>query len=309
MKQVICEQCGQGSPMNQMFTVFGRTLCETCGNQALAQHPGGAQPGDVVRLVDPTICGKCGVDEGQRELGRVAGVPVCRLCEDELRHRPYPAWIKVSLALLLALAVFSFVYNYRFFAGYVEMHGAGRAMAKRDVGRAAALMSAAAAHVPEAREFKDLADFFTGMDLMAKDQSAEAIPFLQGAATRLPAGTDLRLAAETFLAQAKAGAAFDAKDYDAFLARESEIMKAHPNDPISMAGVASAHACKYAVTGDAAHKQQALHYLDLATKSAKGPEFAEYRQRILYRLHSREIVNKKEYDRRFPNGWDPEGKK
>jgi hypothetical protein len=295
--------------MNQMFTVFGRSLCEACGNQELSGHGGGIQPGDVVRQIDPTVCSKCAADEGSRELPRVAGLPFCGTCEDELRRRPFPLWIKVSFTLLLGLAAFSLIHNRRFLLGYVEMHRAGRAMAKRDVSQAAAFMSAAAAHVPEARELKDLADYFTGLDLMANDRAAEAVPLLQSGAVRLPPGTEARQVAEMLLAKAQAAVAFDAKDYDAFLAKETEMLKARPNDPMAMAGVASAHACKYAVTGDESHKQQALRMLESAVQADKGPHVADYRQRILFRLHTREIISKKEFDRRYPNGWNPEAKK
>ena len=80
-----------------------------------------------------------------------------------------------------------------------------------------------------------------------------------------------------------------------------------------MAGAASAHAAKYAATGDPDHKQKALEFLDqAAAKQGNSPDLQEYLQeyqpRIRYRLQTREIIDKKEYDRRFPQGWKEEMK-
>ena len=71
-------------------------------------------------------------------------------------------------------------------------------------------------------------------------------------------------------------------------------------------GMASAHACKYAVTGDEKHKKEAMRFLDEAAKLPQTPEFAKSRERMLYRLHSRKIIDRKEFEKQFPNGWKPE---
>lgn len=42
-------------------------------------------------------------------------------------------------------------------------------------------------------------------------------------------------------------------------------------------------------------------------KGADGPAFAEYLDRIRYRLDTREIISRGEYQRRFPNGRSPKG--
>ncbi len=306
MRQNHCAQCGDTFPMNDTYQVVGRLLCESCANQEWSNRPGGMPPDDVIPQVDPTVCCKCQADHGDRELPRIVGLPVCPGCEYELRHRPFPAWVKIAFAALLALAVTSFVFNLRFFQGYIELRRVPRAMAKGDVARAAALMTSAAGHLPEVTELKAAAAFYQSLDLMSQDRSAEAVPLLKQCLAEMPGQSSERLFAANLLLRAEAGAAFDAKDYDTFLAKESELLKRDPNAPMAMAAVASAHACKYAVTGQESHKQEAMKYLDAATKDSGTPEAAEYRQRILHRLHTREVINKKEFDRRYPHGWKPE---
>ena len=63
-------------------------------------------------------------------------------------------------------------------------------------------------------------------------------------------------------------------------------------------------ACKYAVTGDRSWKQQAEAMLEKARQlSQKSPEemkaYEEYAERTKYRLSSRVIIDKPEYDKRF----------
>ena len=307
MKHATCERCGQTFPMNDVFAVLGHMLCEGCGNEFLAARTDPLPAGAVVPQVDPTVCRLCQADGGERELPRVAGLPACDACEHHLRHRPFPAWVKFSFAGLLALAVLSFFLNLRFFQGYVEIRRAGRASRRGDIAAAASLMTAAARHLPEQPELAEIAALFTGIELMAQDKSAEAVAVLKGPWPRLSG--DLRPMAEEALLRAEAGAAFDAKDYDTFLAKEKELLKRNPGSGMAMAAVASAHACKYAVSGLESHKQEAMKLLESASRQSQDPEFPQYRQRILHRLHTREIITRKEFEQRFPQGWSPEAPK
>lgn len=305
MKEIACQACGRPFPMNKMFTLLERSLCETCGQQELDKQPVGAPP-EVVRQVDPTVCQKCEADGGTRVLPLVMGLPVCDACEHELRHRPFPTWVNLSLAAMVALAVAALFYNERFFLGYLEMHRALRALEARDMEETATLMNAAAAHVPESEELRDWADLFTGIDLANQDRSAEAVPPLQRCVSRMPPGSPFGEIAQACLLQAEGGAAFDAKDYDKFLEKQLAILESQPNEPMAVAGVASAYACLYASTGLELHKSEAMRHLDQATSQSQDAEILEYRQRILHRLDSRQIITRAEYQRRFPKGWNPE---
>lgn len=310
MKRDSCTGCGQVLPVNNLFVVLGSLMCENCGNAELARHPPEGLPEDaVVPQVDPTVCGKCQFDGGTRELKRIIGVPVCDACEYELRHRPFPAWVKFSFAGLLALAVVCFAMNWRFFIGYVELHRGIRAFGNHDVPRAAAIMRSCAKHLPEEAEIKNLSNLFSGIELLGQDKSAEALTLLRQCAGRFPAPTGLGQTAQVALLQAEIGEAFETRDYERFLLKETELLNLQPTEPMCILGVASAHACKYAVSGQEAEKQEALRHIDRALQQSPAAEVQEYRQRILHRLNSREIIPKTEYDRRFPQGWKAEEQK
>ncbi len=143
--------------------------------------------------------------------------------------------------------------------------------------------------------------------MLSEDQAAEAVPLLRQSMLRFP--PEWRREIEVVLLHAEGSAAFDAKDYDTFLAKQEEVLRRQPGDAMAVAAVASAHACKYATTGEARHKEQSLRYLEQATQRAPGPDAEEYRQRILHRLETREIITRAEFHRRFPQGWHPEGAK
>lgn len=103
------------------------------------------------------------------------------------------------------------------------------------------------------------------------------------------------------------GAAFESKDYDRFLAITEQSWRTRPDSAEVAGEVASALACKYAATGEASWKQQAEEMLEKARQLAqKSPEetkaFEEYAERTRYRLASRVIIDKPEYDKRFRPG-------
>lgn len=133
-------------------------------------------------------------------------------------------------------------------------------------------------------------------------KEAEAARLMHEAAAMYPELPTLALAAES----ADSGVAFARKDYDTFLAISEKQWK--KQNMSQTAGVlSSALACKYAVTGDATYKQRSEEMLEKARQLAEGnseaaKELDEYAERIRYRLESRQVISKTEYDRRFRGG-------
>ncbi len=299
MRQSTCENCKKPVPMNQMFTVFGKPLCTECANQELGGYQGKQlAAGDVTREVDPTICVHCQMDNGNEPYPLLAGAPACESCEAFLRHRPYPAWLKAAAFSLFLLAAFAFVHNWRFVQAYLEWNRGMRLLQKGDLDKATPLIVAAADHVPESEELDTSANMFRAISLLKEDKPRDALQLLQQCKKHWPNNPTVN----ALLLQAELGAAFDDKDYDKFLAAAQTLWAANPNDPSAMAAVASAYACKYAVTGQDSFKKESLRYLDLARQKAPpgDPHLREYAERITHRLQTREIITREEYERRFP---------
>jgi hypothetical protein len=133
-------------------------------------------------------------------------------------------------------------------------------------------------------------------------KAAEAARMMHDAAAKYPQLKNLSFFAETF----DGGAAFESKDYDKFLAISERQWKQLPN--ANTAGMlASALACKYAITGDASLKQRSEEMIAKATQMVQGNAEAtasvqEFVERNNYRLKSREIITKTEFDKRFRSG-------
>ncbi|HXR32453.1 MAG TPA: hypothetical protein VN830_02000 [Verrucomicrobiae bacterium] len=99
------------------------------------------------------------------------------------------------------------------------------------------------------------------------------------------------------------GVAFVKKDYDTFISLAEKDWHIMPVAATASA-LASALACKYAVTGDTAYRQRSEEMLAKARELAQGDKetlarLDEFGERNRYRLESRQIITKNEYDRRF----------
>lgn len=284
--------------MNDTLRVVDRILCDACCEQVLAERD--APLTDLQRQVDPTVCATCRNDNGTAELPLLAGLPVCDPCTAFFRNRPFPPWIKVALAGVVALVVVSLVWNVRFYRAYGALRRFTACWEQGQAQAAAEHMALAAACVPECQDIGVMATYVEGVALLHQEKCSEALAKFLQCRDKLPPDSDV----ETFILYARSGAAFDAKDYDGFLAAAQAIDEKLPTHHMSKGGLASAWACKYAETGDTRFREQALSCLEEAGKLAQGdPAFAEYEGRIRYRLHSREIITRQEYQRRFPDGW------
>ncbi len=131
------------------------------------------------------------------------------------------------------------------------------------------------------------------------DKAAQA---MRQAATLYPEFPVLAVSAETL----EGSAAFERKDYDRFLAVAEKASKENADSPQLAAMLASALACKYAVTGNEEYRKRAEAALEKARKLAASSSSAElqadltgWEERTRYRLKSREIIEREEFDRRF----------
>lgn len=284
--------------MNESLTVDGGIYCVNCFKLAFPDER--AMMGhNIQQVADPTVCQFCGTDY-EEELGLLAGTPSCELCAATARNRPYPTWVKAFFAGILLIVLFSFWWNARFFQAYQELNAASLASEEGDLSRSAALIFAAAKHVPEAPELMAEGKFMKGVSLLSHDSSAAALPMLQETVGRVP----MSYGVEGLIMQAELGKSFDEREYDLFLSKTQEILALDSTDAMGWAGVASAYACKYADTGDKIFEVSAIEYLNKAEElAADSLGIPEYSGRIRYRLASREIISYVEYYRRFPDGW------
>lgn len=305
----------------------------------------------VTREIDRTVCARCKTDYGLSQLPLVGNVPICGNCSSQIVNRPFPQWLKLSLAGLLALLVVALVHGRVYFAAGRSLARGEKAIKRHDYRAAsdelqkvlkvaprsqkAILLAAKAAmmscDMETAEKTLNLRPTYEqnalfrevngqwGRAIKAYDDAvkasklsedgkhdAEAAQLMQQASGEFPECKQLRIAAEAYTG----GAAFSRKDYDGFLAHSSAALQMDPNSPDLLGTEASAFAAKYAATGLPEYQARAEEDLKKAEQlSENDPKakasYTEYAERIRYRLESREIIDRDEYNRRFRNGKDP----
>lgn len=351
MRQGTCSECGLKGPLQTYFRHRDRVYCDACTTK-LAEPGTGKFHGleSPSAAIDPTICARCKADNGNSEFPLIGKLPFCAECRKQFYERPYPQWLKLSLAFLLMLLVVALIHGRKYFHAGREMYVGEKLVEQAHYSEAAAhlqqtvdiapnsdkavllfakasLLSgdpgaadkAMRAHnggqfevTPEYQEVDRIFDRAVSalketqqaIDLAGQPGKEEAAARLMhhaaGSYSEMPRLTDL---AEEF----DEGDAFVHKDYDRFLAITTKLTQAHPESPAYWGELASALACKYAVTGDTAWRQKAEETLEksrlLSQPSAEAMKgYEEYAERIRYRLDSREIIDRPEYDRRFRAG-------
>ncbi len=343
-----CDKCGLQHPLKELRAVtvglqqFVR--CDLCISEI-------ATAGQVAQLVDPTVCSRCQLDNGSAELPTSSGIPFCPSCLEVMRNRPYPQWLQLSFYGLLVLLVAGLVHERRYFAVERDLIRAERLVVKKKYGEAIPLLAEALRIAPSSQKvillaakayllngqpqqgievtggrkdyddndaYKEVASILKRVDKaleqaekadqLGKDgNEAEALKLMQEAANLYPEQPQLAVNVDVL----SAAVAFDAKDYDRFLALSEKTANRASSDPNGAALLASALACKYAVTSDAAFRERAEQALDrariLSKSTEQQAEFKEYAERIEYRLRTKVIIDKKEYDRRFRSRGKKEG--
>ncbi|MCE5327760.1 MAG: hypothetical protein LLG01_15245 [Planctomycetaceae bacterium] len=163
---------------------------------------------------------------------------------------------------------------------------------KGDFKLAAELTDQASQAMPQDSALRADALIYKGLDAMQQDHSAAALEFFRKARgdSNMPPK-----ALDALILRAEGGAAFDAKDYRAFLDKALALEQFQGEDANSRAQVASALACMYAQSGQESYRTQALQILDALPKDGDDPRGDEYRQRILHRINTRTIITRKQY--------------
>lgn len=301
MKQTQCQQCERYFPMNETLKIADDIICKGCAREFIESRQNITQE-MIQPNLDPTVCIQCGKDSGDVSLDTLAGVPTCDGCRSFFKNRPFPTWIKMSFAALIAIVLFSFIWNFRFITAYVQVRQSVGALVRGDMEEASSLMSSASEHVPEHVELRAFASFYKGLYLLQQGKDAEALQLFKSCHGIVGAEFDL----EYFITTAEIGVAFNNKDYDKFLKLALELCEKHPDNSVTVAQAASAYACKYAVTGDEQFRLKGFESLERARAvSGQDEDFEEYEQRILHRFHTREIISRNEFNERYPDGWKP----
>jgi len=324
MSETLCSRCGQSTAAQSAYDLNGKTYCASCVRQASAEAKAAGQPdAPVAHLSRPVSAGEIRdftypqwLKLSFAGLVLLLGVALVnggkyfaagrslyvgeRLVQDKKYAEALP-YLERTLrtapssdkaALLAAKAAL--------LSGHPEV--AARALKGHNDGYFDD------AGKPAFQEVNDL--WNRAIDAAGKLQqaqklseqdgrAAEAAALVHSAAAEYPQFPQMAL----ILAAYDGGVAFEKKDYDGFLALSERNWAEHPSS-VTASGLASALDCKYAVTGDQRYRQRSEELMAKAREMAQGDKdvlsnLDEYEERHRYRLESREIISKREFDRRF----------
>lgn len=265
------------------------------------------------------VCLQCNAVLPTHEALPLANGYVCADCDRYFRERPFPRWLKGGAIALAGVVAFSLYYNWRFIQWHIELIRVGRIMEAQtpDLEAAAKLAEKASKRVPEdlnlqlvAKNFLAMKDFVRAAKLLAEDgKDQEALDLITAALPNLP--PPYVEPANDIAFMAKGGIAFEQKKYDQVLSLCEERLKQKPSDLVAWQMKTSTLGAKFAAGGDEALEKQCLDALGEVKKIApKGdPNQVVFENRIEHRLATREIIDHKEFTKRFPNGWKPEAVK
>jgi len=297
MRYVKCSACGKEQiPQNDSLSIDGAVYCHNCIAEVKGEHLKGRK---VIKDFDPTVCASCNKDFDDRPLPKLGSYPVCTDCQKGIEKKIAPTWVKAFFAFILIIVLFSFGWNWRFFQAHNEIQSSMMAYENGDVSQAADLMEQARNHAPESGDLKPLAAYYRGIALLSEDKSEEALKKFADCKDFLPEDYGV----EILLLQADMGAVFDSKDYIRFLAGAKELLELDTTNLMSVGAVASAYACLYATTQNDSIKNLSQLYLQRAAVGKDDSIVAEFVNRIEHRLATREIIEREEFVKKYPNGW------
>ncbi|HTC92213.1 MAG TPA: tetratricopeptide repeat protein [Terriglobales bacterium] len=353
MRKANCTTCNTAIPLSSAYRVDDAVYCEACANKRFDEMKAAGKVPRVTTITDPTICAKCGLDSGNSELSLTAGLPFCMPCSQAVMERPFPTWLKGSLAFVFALLLVALWHGRPYFKAGKSLARGERLLEQQRYAEAIPYLQPVVQSAPECEkcilllakaqlltgdveaaqktfggrtqfEKNDLSDEVLQIwdravravdtageasKLSDQKKDEEAAAKMNQAATLYPEMKGLSITAEYY----DAAVAFDHKDYNRFEQIAETAWKQQPDSAGAVAMLASAVACQYAITGDSSYRRRAEELLERARVLAQSSpndqkNYQEYVERIRYRLQSREIIDKDEYDRRFRQNSSTKGK-
>ncbi len=307
MIHVQCEICNRDDvPQNESLRIDGAIWCSTCIEknfqpiEKLKKHK-------VEQRIDPTICGLCGKDNGHEEFAIMSRLPACPACTEYANNRPYPLGVKMMFIGTFVLVLFSFIYNYRFYEGYQELNSFAESWSEGDMDGSLAHINEVHRHVPESKDVESLWRIHNAVHLLQVDSAIAAARMLQ----EFDGNYDPSLGVDDLLLTVNRSAAFDRREYRAFLKYSEIAFDRDPDSPHTHAQMASAYACMYASTGEQHYCDSSRVHIEqgLSLSAAAGdPEndISEFVNRIEHRLHTRRIIAPSVFMKEYPYGWSAE---
>jgi hypothetical protein len=294
-----CGVCHKSVAQNESIKVDGIVYCENCLTKTYPDK-NSLRNKIVEKELDPTVCASCSADFGNKELAKVSRYPVCDHCTKIMATRTFPLWVKGFFGATMALVIFAFAWNWKFYQAYDAIKQAHAAFALSDFAKASELMNFASEKVPDVDDVTILAKYFRGIYSLSQDDGSKALAEFVEVKDRLPKDYNV----DRLILESKVSLSFNNKNYEGFLDAAKGILAMDSIYARSWTSVASAYACIYAEQGTEEARHQSLKHLARAKAiDDSTQEMTQYYNMVEYRLFSKRIIKREEFLKEFPNGW------
>lgn len=318
MKKEKCTACGAELPIRELVFAGQELCCRPCALKKTAPSAGAAASGLKIQdAVDPTICDRCGKDNGAAEWTLFKGLPYCPACLRRVRgRRIWPAVLGTLAALcVISLVVWGVIHmrtlaeareiTDRAIQNYMTEKNADLPKKVEDslqIARGAYMLA------PGDKRVNSFYSYFSGMKAMYAGDNQKATACFEAVDPQSDPGiwsNEEVWALRYNRRNAKMNLAFEQKRYEDALDLAREALKENPADPLLMCQVASYCAAVWASRGDYKMKNQAQLYIDKVKSFEKDVTGAERKQmdyqvaRIQHRIATKQILTRKEYEDKF----------
>lgn len=298
MKQEMCSLCLQMFPLNQMFNVTGRAMCAHCTESELGKIGKEAlKDGRVSRLYDPTVCAKCGLDNGGQALPLVKGVPFCPNCRGSVGGRTKFIAAGIILLVIVVAGAWGLM---RFGPGgaQVKLAEAKRFREAGQITEALAAITDAARMDPRSLEVGLYGTYLQAIDADRREDFERSLTLLGTIpANDMTARWDVQVLTEAV----EDHKALKEKNYTNYLERKQKKLAESPNSALAQGNVAFAYAALYAGTGEETYRNLAYETLAKTAEMTTKYEglLEETRARVQLAIDTKEVLTAQEYRKKF----------
>ena len=211
---------------------------------------------------------------------------------EEIANVKIPSWVIYFVVFLFAISVFGFVYYHRYSKSIHDYKLSIKTYQEGDLESAEKYISRASDLVPDNKEFLAFKYYISGIKKYTEGNYSEALDLFKK--YRSYNSDDSYV--EELISIIEVSVAFEEKDYNRMVENAAKLYSEYDTDPLYILQYASALACRYAETENIDDYNKSVELMENARSYELDDANLDYIKRIEYRLATKKIISKAEYN-------------
>lgn len=237
-------------------------MCRVCASGQISDAANAVIPDEVHPQSDPTICGDCRTDFGDKDLPVLQGRHLCSECRSHRKRKQFPLRMKVAFLICGLGGAWCYVRSIQIAFGVHAYRNGVLAFKERRYSDAEAFLGIARSHMPEDEWIQSLDAFYKGHASLSHRHAKEAAIWFQKSLDLDPNSEATAL----MVLIAKRRVAIEAMDIPDYFRTSEAILELEGRTPQALLTMASAWACRFAQSGKVEFRDQAMTCLEQARK-------------------------------------------